>query len=281
VNHREVFFLGDVTTEAWFNTDAVDFPFARNQSASIEIGCVATHSARKIDSSVIWVGADTNGMGIVYRLAGYTPQRISTIAVEEALQASTDISKAVAWVYQKRGQSFWCVNAPGLTSTWCYEIATGAWHERCDLDPDGEFIPFRVTCHAFAYGWHLVGDAHGNIYYLDDNANLYGDGKLKRSRISPNNVTPYRDRQFFTEGFVLDCVTGLPPQGASPTVELSWSDNGGFYWGNPVQRSAGVVGNYLSRIIWHSVNGPEARDRIWRVDFSENAPFSIIHAEAR
>lgn len=281
VSHREVWFFGDVTTEVWFDSGSADFPLSRNQGASIEVGCIACHSARKVDTSMMWIGRDLNGSGIVFRSAGYTPMRVSTIAVEEALQSSTDLSSAVAWVYQQHGQTFYAINAPGLNSTWVYEVATGAWHERCDLADDGTFAQHRVTHHVFALGKHLVGDANGYVYELDTGCNTLNGDVLKRSRISPNDAAPFRQRQIWAEGFTLDCTTGLAPQGATPTVELSWSDDGGFRWGNPVARTTGATGNYYTRVCWQNVNGPEARDRIWRIDFSDDAPFSVIDGVAK
>jgi len=277
VDHREIWLLGEITTEVWFDSGAADFPFERNSGASMEVGCVATYSALKVDNGVMWIGRDKNGSGIVYRSSGYQPLRVSTIAVEEALQGSTDLTQAVAYVYQQNGQTFYCINAPGLASTWCYEVATNAWHERCDLVA-GNFAQFRVRNHAFALGEHLVGDASGKVYVQDPAVNTFNGDVRKCTRISPNDVAPMRDRVFYSE-FVLDCSTGLAPQGATPVAELSWSDNGGVTFGNPVQRSVGKVGEYLPRLIWQRLGF--ARDRVWRLDFSDNAPFSIVQGMSR
>jgi hypothetical protein len=276
-NQREIWFLGELTTEVWFDSGGVDFPFARNQGASLEIGCIATFSAQKMDNSIFWIGRDRNGSGIVYRSNGYQAQRVSTIAVEEALQASSSLSDAWAYVYQSNGQSFYCINAPGLAATWVYEVATGAWHERCDLDASGEFKSHLATCHAFALGRHLVGDSVGNVYRMDSTVNTFNGATLKRTRISPNDVTPQRDRVFYRD-FVLDCSTGLAGQGVTATVNLSCSDNGGFTYGNPISRSAGLTGEYLSRVKWERLGA--ARDRVWRIDFTDNVPFSIIAGDA-
>jgi len=278
VNHREVWFVGEKTTEVWFDSGAADFPLSRNSAAMLDVGCVATHSLRQVDNALIWIGRDANGSGLVYRSMGYQAARISTLAVEQALQASTDLSSAVAYVYQSNGQTFWCVNAPGITSTWCYEIASQAWHERCDLDALGQFAVHRANYHAFAFGYHLVGCDSGVVYRMDPTFNLFGEDPIKRSRISPNDVSPSRDRIYFRR-FTLDCVTG--GAGSSITsvpAELSWSDNGGMTWGNPVSRSIGLTGEYLPRVEWTQLGC--GRDRVWRVDCSANAPFSIIEGMA-
>lgn len=277
VVQRQVIFFGQTTTEFWSPQGGTYF-LGRDSGTIMQLGCLATHSAQVIDNGAIWLGRDQHGGGIVYRLAGLQPQRISTIAVEEALSESTDLSEARAYVYQFQGQTFYCLNAPGVASTWCYEVATGAWHERCDLDAVGQFEAHRAVCHVYALGLHLVGDIDGKIYRLDPDENTFAGDALKRTRISPNDVTPLRDRQFFSE-FVLDCTTGEAEHGVTPLVELSWSDDAGYTWSNPVGRSLGLRGEYEPRVVWHRLG--TARDRVWRVDFSDDAPFSIISAETR
>jgi hypothetical protein len=278
VDHREIWLLGQRTIEVWFDAGTADFPFARNQGAAAEVGCVACFSAQKIDNGIMFLGRDKNGSGIVYRTNGYIPQRASTFAVEQALLVSTDISAAVAYVYQLGGQTFYCLNAPGVPSTWCFEVASGTWHECCDLDVAGEFEAHQAQYHGFIFGLHLVGGDDGNVYRMDTTVNTFNGKTLKRTRISPNDATPMRDRVEYSR-FILDCTAGLAASGVSPVVTLSWSDDGGMTYGNPVPRSTGLIGEFVSRVQWDRLG--YARDRVWRVDFSDDAPFSIVSGNSR
>jgi hypothetical protein len=275
VDHEEAWTLGELTVEIFGDTGGVDFPFARRGGATMEVGCIAAHSARKIDSTVFWIGQDVNGTGMVYRAQVYQPQRISTRAVEKALRSSTDLSAAVAFCYQQDGVTFYCINAPGLNSTWCYELATGSWHERCDLGADGQYIAHRGTCHLAAFNAHYLGAADGSVYELDRDTYTNAGDTLKRERISPHYAKPGRPFQFFP-AFYLDCTTGEAPQGVTPEVELSWSDDSGATWSDSILRSIGAVGERLARVLWTRLG--RSRDRVWRVTFSGNAPFSIIDA---
>lgn len=276
ISHRELWLLGEQSTEVWFNAGGTDFPFARNNGAVLDIGCVASYSAQLIDNGLMWIARDRLGYGMVVRTNGYQPERVSTIAVEEALQSSTDLSQARAYVYQQDGQTFYCINAPGLASTWCYEASTGAWHERCDLVA-GNLTAHRATCHAFVFGKHLVGGS-GKVYRMDKTLSTFDGDIIKRMRISPSYAVPQVDRVAFNE-FVLSCVSGFGPQGLAPVAELSWSDNGGITYGNPVQRSIGAVGNFLTRVVWNRLG--MARDRVWKLEVTDAVPFSIIDAAVR
>jgi hypothetical protein len=275
VNQR-AYLLGETVSEIWYVSGGEDFPLSRSSGETIDVGCIAKWSVCKADAGLMWIGRDLNGSGIVYRASGGPPQRISTVAVEEALQASTGLSEASAYVYQDKGQTFYAINAPGLSATWVYEIATNAWHERCDLDEDGQFTAHRATHHVFAHGYHLVGDADGKVYRMDANTYTFNGDARVCERTSPNDAQPLREKRQYSE-FVLDCLTGEAATG-DPQVELSWSKDGGATFGNPVARSAGALGNRYQRLIWRRLG--QSRDRVWKVRFSDNAPFAIVSGEA-
>lgn len=272
---RRLLLLGQYTTEIWFNSGNADFPFER-EGTTIEVGCISPHSVRTVDNTAFMIGQDKNGSGIVYRLQGYQWVRISTQAVEQAIQASTDLSAAVCYAYQEFGLTFYAINAPGLTSTWVYEVASKEWHHRCDLDALGQFKADRGVCHMAAFGYHLIGGSDGKVYKLDRSVYTKAGDPLVRERTSPHSVTPSLKYQFF-DHFFLDCVTGEAPQGVDPKVTLSWSDDSGASWSNGVIRSTGKVGERLPRVPFRGLG--RSRDRVWRIRFSDNAPFGIINAD--
>lgn len=270
---RRLILFGTTSTEVWFDSGAADFPFER-EGTTIEVGCLAAHSVKEIDNSAFWIGQDKNGGGIVYRLNGYQAQRISTQGVEEALQGSTDLSQATAYCYQEHGLTFYALNAPGLSSTWVYEVRADEWAERCDLDDAGQLCADRAVCHTFAYGKHLMGGSDGVIYALDASVYTKAGDPLVRERISPHSAAPSLNYVYFT-AFHLDCTTGDTPQGEDPFVELFWSDDSGANWSNAVPRSLGKVGERFQRVSWYRLG--RSRDRVWKVRFTGNARFDIVN----
>lgn len=277
VTQRELWMMGAQSIEVWSNIGGSAFPFARISGAIVEIGCMAPFACTQIDNTVMWLGRDKHGSGMVYRAEGYRPVRVSTYAVEEALKQSTDLENAVAYAYQQNGQTFWALNAPGLSSTWVYDLSAGQWHERCDLSA-GELIPHRATHHAFAHGFNLVGDASGYLYSLDFDTYTNDGDVLYRERTTPHQATPARNRIFFSE-FRLDVEVGKTPQGEQPLIELRWSDDGGETWGAWLARSLGRVGEYTTRVNWPRPGA--ARDRVWQIRTTSNARASIVGAAVR
>jgi hypothetical protein len=276
VDHSDVMLFGAQTTEGWRNTGS-DAIFERNEGALMEVGCIAAFSAQKLDSTFFWLGADKNGAGTVWMANGYRPQRVSTLAVEQALQASTNLILAQAYCYQQDGHSFYCLNAPGLETTWCFDVKTGQWHERAEL-VNGAYTQIRGSCHAYCFGKHLIGADDGNVYYLDSSANtLYGD-TLVRDRVSPHNASPSLTWLQFAK-FLLDCIVGKgKSDGTAPSVQLRYSNDGGNTWSQWRTASLGAVGEYAIRVVFHRLG--RARDRVWQLRCTDDCPFSIVNGVA-
>ena len=172
-DHRELWVFGTDSVEVWYDSGATDFPLQRIQGAFNEIGCVAPFSIAKLDNGIFWLGTDARGQGIVYRANGYTGQRVSTHAIEWQIQQYGNISDAVAYTYQQDGHAFYVLNFPTGNTTWVYDVATQAWHERCGFD-NGDFMRHRGNNQCNFSGNIIIGDfENGNIYQFD--LNVYAD----------------------------------------------------------------------------------------------------------
>lgn len=278
-DHREVWLFGTSTTEIWSDTGAAFFPFERSPGGFIEQGCIAARSPTQMDNSVFWLGQDKNGQGIVYRANSYIPTRISTHAMEYAINRYPTISDAFGISYQEEGHSFYWLVFPSGNSSWCYDIATGGWHQRLWLSPtDGSLNRPRANCYVFFGGMHLVGDyQNGKIYRMsldigqDDGNDIYRERAFDLPDSENNRI-----RMDFIE---LDALTGdeqiLLPQGAfqfgdfqpvafqaagptlaPPLIWLQVSRDGGRKFGYQRLRTLSLTGQTMARSRWrHLGNG--------------------------
>jgi hypothetical protein len=104
---------------------------------------------------------------MVYRNQGYTAIRVSTHAIEYAIQNYSVLSDAVAYTYQQEGHSFYVLTFPTAGKTWVYDVATQMWHERAGFY-NGNFTRHRSNCQMSFNNEIIVGDyENGNIYSLD------------------------------------------------------------------------------------------------------------------
>lgn len=281
VDHRDIWFLGTLSTEVWNTTGDVDLPFQRMQGAFIEHGCAAAFSVAKMNNSVFWLGQDDQGSGIVYMARGYQPQRISTHAVEYAIRGYENIDQANAYTYQDNGHFFYVLNFPTANTTWVYDMSTNMWHERC-YTRNGSLDRHLAGYHVFAFGKHLVGDyRNGKIYELS-NTHYYDDEQeITRQRVSPHISSG--DTRIFYKSFKLDMETGVGLDGASsiqghdPKVMLQYSDDGGHTFSNELWIAFGKIGKRKLRAIWRRLG--QSRDRVFKITITEPVKVSITGAE--
>lgn len=116
--------FGERTTEVYTNTGAATGTFQRIPGATMERGLAAPFALARLDNSIFFLGDD----GSVYRTSGYSPLRISTHPIEQAI-SRCDTSQAFAFTYEDRGHKVFYLTLPD-GQTWGYDVATQEWHRR-------------------------------------------------------------------------------------------------------------------------------------------------------
>lgn len=166
VDHREIWFLGEKTSEVWYNTGDESFPFQPIVGTFIEQGIVAPWSLSQLDNSIFWLGGSSRGTTVAYRAKGYTPMRISTHAVEIAWSRFSTVTDAISYVYQQAGHYYYILYFPQGDTHWVYDVTTGMWHERALWDLDlMRWIPHLSRAAAFAFEKNLLGDRQSGAIY--------------------------------------------------------------------------------------------------------------------
>lgn len=280
VNHSDIVIFKRTVTEIWRATGNADFPFGRDTNAAIEQGCAAPWSAVSMDNSVFWIGNAGEGGGIVWRLNGYTPQRVSTDAVEYALAGYSDISDAVGFAYQQEGHTFYMVSFKSADVTWCYDVATQLWHQRAYLDPStGRLTRHRANSHAYYGGLHIVGDyQNGNLYVLDLDYHTDAGAPMPSIRAA-SHISGPTYAAIVHNRLQVDLEVGWGAQSgyaSSPVVLLDWSDDGGHTWSNQHPAVLGRQGEYARRVRWNRLG--RARDRVYRITISDPVKRVVLGA---
>jgi Phage stabilisation protein len=262
VDHREVYLLGEVSSEVWVDSGLFPFPFQRIPGTSTQHGIAAKFSVARLGNSFAYVSRNIRGQAQIMMMNGYTPTRISTHAVENTL-VDQYINDARAWTYQLEGHEVYVVSFPTLDLTWAFDISTGMWHKWLWVDNKNVFHRHRGNCHASFQGLNIVGDyENGQIYQLDPN-NYTDDGnEIRRVRRAPHLISDYQ-RQYFAELQIhFQPGVGLP-DGSAPQAMCRWSDDGGSTYSNEHWTTIGVQGAYKNRAIWRRLG--QSRDRIFEV----------------
>lgn len=263
----EVWLFGAQNTEVYFNVGGADFPFQAMPGVYIEHGLAAKHSVAKTDAQVFWLAADAQGQGIVMKGNNGQALRISTHAIEEVFATYT-LADAIGYTYQQQGHTFYVMTFPTSDATWVYDLAAGKWHERASLDANGNLHRDTANCHVTYNGMNLVGDyATGNLYQLDPNNYTDNGSPILRLRSFPTMDND--DRRMRYLAMTLDMQTGMGQATGNwqnPFVDLRWSDDSGFTWGNKVQIPLGAIGQFNSRAICRRMG--YGRRRVFEVSWS-------------
>jgi len=280
VDHREIYLLGEVSSEVWIDAGTSPFPFQRIPGTSTQHGIAAKKSLARLGNSFAYLSRNIRGQAQIVQMNGYVPTRISTHAVENSLTNQT-VSDAVAWTYQLEGHEVYVISFPSIQLTWCYDVASQMWHKWLYTNNLGQYERARGNCCAQFQGLVLVGDySNGKLYKLDKD-NYTDDGQqVRRLRRAPHLVADFQ-RQYFDELQIqFQPGVGLSTgQGDNPQAMLKWSDDGGSTWSNEHWVTIGAIGRYANRAIWRRLGW--ARDRVFEVAISDPVKAVIVSANLK
>jgi hypothetical protein len=280
VDHREVYLLGETSSEVWVDVGAAQFPFQRIPGTSTQHGIAAPYSVSRLGNSFAYLSRNNRGQAEIMQMNGYIPSRISNHAVENTLVGQY-IDDAISWTYQLEGHEIFVISFPTINITWAYDIASGMWHKWLYYNNLGQYERHRGNCCAVFQGIVLVGDyANGTIYKLDKQNYTDSGQTIRRLRRTPHLVVDFQ-REYFDElqiqfqpGVGLAVGTGKDPQ-----AMLRWSNDGGSTWSNEHWVTIGQQGRYKNRAIWRRLG--MARDRVFEVVVSDPVNAVIVSANLK
>lgn len=266
--HRELWLIGDLTAEIWIGTGAADFYFQQQQGAFIEQGSAAPYSATNIDVTLFYISQNKAGNLIVVKGVGYDVEEISTPRLIKEFKNYPTISDAIGFCFQIEDHAFYCLVFPTANKTWLYELKTGWWNEWAWTDENGILNRHRANCAMFAYGENLIGDwENGKLLSLKQNVGTDEGSLIRRIKTFPH-IMKNGDRVYYDE-FVADVTVGELDDEQDvdePKISLSWSDDRGKTYGNPVEQTLGAYGEFLTQPSWNRLGS--ARDRVFKLEWS-------------
>lgn len=267
-------FFGTESLEIW--TDVGTSPFAFQRAAIVPFGLLAANAVAGQEdgfgAGLLFVAHD----GTVRQLNGYTADKVSPPDLDRLIQRETSKSTLLASVYMVDGHPMWTIT--GSTFSWSFDLNTLKWHERESYLTNR----WRGLQTLRAYGKWLVGDrSTGNIYEIDPTNHREGADSL-RMRVESGSVEKFPARiRVAKADFHLDTgvgiATGTDPNQTDPTVEVSWSDDGGVNWSNPLFRKMGRQARADQMITVTRTGMSTRHGRRWRLDISD-AVYAAVFA---
>ena len=281
---EEVWIFKDKTTEVWINQGSAGFAFTPLVGVSIPYGCAATASVCQLGNSIAWMGGSDTGYGVVYLSQGYDAKPITTLALTALFQTFPIISDAIGWGYQSDGHFFYVLTFPSQGVSYCYDLATGKWHQRAGFT-NGQLTRDWANCFASFNGVNIVGDYQSaNIYSLTDAA-LTDNGVprkwVRAWRALPSTVNMVPEMSFDSLQILMETGITVAP-GTNPQMMLRWSNDGGYTWTNYYQLSMGQLGLTTWRVIMNRLGSTSiggGMDRIFEISGTDAIQIKITGAE--
>lgn len=271
-DHREVFLFKRDAAEVWYNSGSADFPLTRTASGYMEIGCASRFGVAKADNSVFFAATD----GTIRRVNGYTPVRISTTAIEQAIAKYAN-QECIAHTWIENGHTM--VAFTYVENTFVFDASTQLWHERQSYGLKNWRAAFVLRGENVT----LVGDSTSNrLGMLDDQTFMEWDKPLVSSVISPPVPHP-PDRETLQHAYlelIFEQGVGLNTgQGSDPKVMVQFSNNDGRTWSNEIWRPIGKIGDFDAAALISRLGQTTRRQgRVYKYTYSDPTRRTLIQA---
>lgn len=281
VHNNRLFVGGSETIEEYQNTGSGGFPFQRT-GFFIDKGVYSPFSMISASNTFMWIGGGTNESPAIWGLSGNGAQKISTTAIDSALQkfSQEEIEASFAYSYAQNGAYFVGFSLPDRTFE--FNTITGRWNERksqiIDNNNITQNVRWRVNSIATAYSRVFCGDSRSGIIGVisSDTYTEYGRKIIRTASFQPlsdlgNAIAVTQLEATFESGVGDLSVT-------DPQVRLSVS-NDGVSFGQETLRSIGKIGEYFKRAIWNRL-GRFPRMAVFRLTMSDPVKPVLIKLEA-
>ncbi len=262
--------FGTKTTEFWQDVGATPFPFQRAQAVNFGLAgpyCVAGHEDG-FGAGLVIVAHDNT----VRQLSGYSFEKISPPDLDGLIEDEPDKTLIECSVYMSRGHAFALIQTSGTASwSWVYDLNNGKWAERNSYG----LARSRITGGVSAFGKWLCGDTEsGNVLEITkEDYSEVGDPfrfRLESGAVENFPIGMRVGRADFNFVTGVGVAAGTDPIQTDPTVEISWSDDGGHTWYPPQLRKLGrqSVNDGLISLI-SSTGRSSWNGRRWRLDVAD------------
>jgi len=271
-----LYLCGNQTIEIWTDQGLSPFPFAK--SDVIPRGIAGPYCITGFEDSFskgIHIIADDNG---VYAVDGISLTKISTPDLDGLIEAVSDKTTLEMCSYISRGHSFIQITSP--TWTWVFNKNNEKWHER----PSYLIANSRLTQSYYAFSKWLCGDTlTGNIQQITNTAYKEVDKPLICEVWSaPVQDFPQRSRgisAFFDFAIGVGLAPGEDPIATDPSVEISYSVDGGQTFSIPRIRKLGRQSLGKTRVRVNQLRAAGRQGYIWKIRMSDPVHFGLMGGE--
>lgn len=266
--------FSELHTEFWQNIGANPEPFAPILSAANEFGLAAIFSRAHVNQTLIFLAQTREGQVQVVQITGYNAAPISNPDLEYIINQFSVVADAVGLSYEADTHKFYQITFPTANRSFLFDTSTGLWS---DVQTGPSVIPSRHWGNLSTYyaGKTLISDFATNQIYTTSPTQYTDNGQIIIREIITRHILSNFNRIRISLVY-LDMETGVglqAGQGSNPQIMLQYSKDNGRTWSAERWASSGLVGMYLTRVIWRRFGS--TRDATFRIRMSDPVKFVI------
>jgi hypothetical protein len=287
-NNRELWLVGERTSEVWYNSGGTSFAFSRLPGVGPQMGCSAKHSIMRLGPNLAWLAQNEQGQNQMVMTNQYAVIAISNHAIENAVSSYPLVSDCLGDCYEDRGHIMAVFTFPVADTTWCFDLkvwtdtqAEAGWWQRLSWNSTtGTWHRHLGNCFVNFANLRLWGDYQSGQIHQQDRGFYTDAGNVLRGQRRTPHIWSKEDRnRIFQSSLQVEfkAGTGLQiGQGSSPQAMIRWSDDGGQTWGGEIWAPIGAAGVTRDRAMVMQLG--EARDRVYEVNVTDPVSRDIVGA---
>jgi hypothetical protein len=182
-----IYVFGENVTEMWNDVGAQLFPYQRNNSTSIDFGCLSPSTIAAMGEQVIFLGINERSGPVIISCTGSNVKEISTDGIDYKLERLVNPAQSYAFFYKEAGHTYYQLTFtdPADNISFLYDVDMDKFFT--PTDEDLNYHPAERVAF-FNNTYYFVSLNDGNLYELSYAYTNYD--YTDPSTIAPNPNTP-------------------------------------------------------------------------------------------
>ncbi|UCE38412.1 MAG: hypothetical protein JSW00_04070 [Thermoplasmata archaeon] len=275
---RQLFVFGKNTTEIWHDVGTQLFPYQRDNSVSIDYGCLNAQTIAMGFGRLVWLAGNESASPTIMVSNGGNPQQISTDGINFQLGTLTKPEDASAFIFEQDGHVLYQITFNTDNVTYIYDFNTNKFFnatDNCGNKHIAKDIVYFQNTHYF------ISSKDAALYEMSTDLETYHeslkegekDYEIPRSRITKNFRLPN------AESYAINEISITMEQGNTTEdrrVDMAMSKDGGASFGNIFGKNVRALPNRVNRMRFQKLGS--ANDCVFQFRFWGKFRFVVIGA---
>lgn len=280
---RTLFVMGKKATELWNDQPnqslqglgTVSFPFKRNNTFSIDYGCLSQQTIASAFQMLVWLGFNTNsGPTIVYTTGG-KPKELSTEGLDYLLRNLVAPEQSSAFLYKDNGHIMYQITFynPEDDLTIVYDFNSELWYYATDPKMS-HYIAKRVV--SFNNNFYFINYDTNNpgLFEMSVNILTYNGETIQRVRIT--DPIRFNDKKFMTNRVEIQMEQGQSSDYRRIDLAASFDGGESFQYGSQ-PFVCQELGHRIGQVRWWKLG--LGNDLTLKFQFWSQGRFVVISGE--